>query len=335
MAHQFFFSPRILDNLPAPESGFNVVQDILEPRLRLYVTARGIKTFFTRKRVHGKDERIIIGRWPKISIEDARAEVLKKISIASRPVPIRRNGIMFDKLVQVYINQKIRRSAKGLKKLERAVARHWAPLMQTKVLSITTKDLEKIHEKIHKNTGVATANRMLEILNSVFKFACENGHIRENPVKGIKKIQNVIKKPKFGSREFARILSAIKKEKNPVLRCAFLMLVFGFARKSEIFAMRWRDLDFNNDTWLLRPLSDPAVVLLRNIPQSGPWVFPSHGRHLTDPRTAWKKLITSVGLPDVQMNDIYKYMIRQLNWTSDREQLRKNMNKVLTNIDVL
>ncbi len=335
MSHQFFFSPNILDNLPAPQVGFDVVQDVLEPRLRLYITARGIKTFFTRKRVHGKDERIIIGRWPNISIEDARAEVLKKISAASTPVPIRRNGIMFDKLVQVYMNQKIRRSADGFKKLERAAARHWAPLMQSKVLSITTKDLEKIHENIRTNAGIATANRMLEILNSIFKFACENGHIRENPVKEIKKFQKITKKSKFGAREFARVLSAIKKEKNPVLRCAFLMLVFGFARKSEIFAMRWRDLDFNNDTWMKRPLSDPAVVLLRNIPQSGAWVFPSHGRHLTDPRTAWKKMITSIGMPNVQMNDIYKYMFRHLNWTSDREQLRENMNKVLTNISVL
>ena len=335
MSHQFFFSPNILDNLPAPQVGFDVVQDVLEPRLRLYITARGIKTFFIRKRVHGKDERIIIGRWPKTSIEDARAEVLKKISIASTPIPVRRNGIVFDKLVQAFINQKIRRSSDGLKKLERAVARHWEPLMQCKVLSITTPDLIKIHENIHASAGIATANRMLEILNSVFKFAIENGHIRLNPAKDIKKFQKVSKKLKFGAREFARVFSAIKKEKNPVLRCAFLMLVFGFARKSEIFAMRWRDLDFNNDTWLARPLSDPAVVLLRNIPQSGAWVFPSHGRHLTDPRMAWKKMVTAINLPEVQMNDIYKYMFRQLSWTSDREQLRENMNKVLTNLAVL
>lgn len=335
MSHQFFFSPNILDNLPAPDTGFGVVQDILEPRLRLYITSRGIKTFFTRKRVHGKDERIIIGRWPEISIEDARASVLKKISSASAPIPVRRNGIVFDKLVQVFINQKIRRSNEGLKKLERAVAKHWAPLMQVKVLSITTDDLVKVHENICANAGIATANRMLEILNSVFKFAIENGHIRENPVKGIKKFHNCQKKSKFGAREFARVLSAIKKEKNPVLRCAFLMLVFGFARKSEIFAMRWRDLDFNNDTWLGRPLSDSAVVLLRNIPQSGSWVFPSHGRHLTDPRMAWKKIITSIGMPETKMNDIYKYMFRQLDWASDREQLRENMNKVLTNLSVL
>ena len=54
MAHQFFFNPYILDNLPLPEKGFDVVQDISEPRLRMYVTSRGAKTFFVRRRVRGR-----------------------------------------------------------------------------------------------------------------------------------------------------------------------------------------------------------------------------------------------------------------------------------------
>ena len=55
MAHQFYFNPYILDNLPAPTSGFSVVQDVSEPRLRMYVTSRGVKSFFVRKRIRGRD----------------------------------------------------------------------------------------------------------------------------------------------------------------------------------------------------------------------------------------------------------------------------------------
>ena len=75
MAHQFFFNPFILDNLPAPSAGFDVVQDLSEPRLRMYVTSRGVKTFFVRKRVHGRDKRIIIGNYPDVDIEQARGAV--------------------------------------------------------------------------------------------------------------------------------------------------------------------------------------------------------------------------------------------------------------------
>ena len=73
MAHQFFFNTYILDNLPSPEVGFDVVQDLSEPRLRMYITQRGVKSFFVRKRVHGRDKRIIIGNYPQMDIEDACA----------------------------------------------------------------------------------------------------------------------------------------------------------------------------------------------------------------------------------------------------------------------
>jgi hypothetical protein len=333
MSHQFFFSPHILDNLHVPSVGFDVVQDISEPRLRLYITARGIKTFFTRKRVRGKDERIIIGRYPDVSIEDARAAVAEKIASVGVRAPTRRNPIVFDKLFEVFMARKIKRNAESTQKLIRAATRHWAPLMKREVIGITAADLLAVHKNIKENAGAPTANRMLEILKSMFKFAVANGHLRDNPAVELEKFPEARRRIKFGASEFTRLLSAIKKEKNPAMRSAFLMLVFAFAPKSAVFSMRWRDLDFNNDTWRGRPLSDPAVVLLRNIPQSGAWVFPSRGRHLTDPRRAWANLTRAAGLANVQMNDIYKYLSRNLTWASDREQLRQNINDVLTQVE--
>jgi hypothetical protein len=330
MSHQFFFSPHILDNLQIPQSGFDVVQDISEPRLRLYITARGVRTFFTRKRVRGRDQRIIIGRYPAVSIEAARAAVSEKIAALVAPIPKRRNMIVFDRLFAVYAARRINRSSESMKKLERAAARHWAPLMNREVAGISALDLQKVHENIASGTGAATANRMLEILKSIFKFAIAAGHIRDNPSEKLRKVAVKRRRRELSPEEFGRLLSAIKKEKNYVLRAAFMMLAFGFIPKSAVFSMRWRDLDFNSDTWRDRPLSDPAVVLLRNIPQSGPWVFPSRGRHLTDPRKSWSSLVDAAGLTGVQMNDVYKFLSRRLVWSPNREQLRKNMNLIIS-----
>ena len=95
MAHQFYFNAYILDNLPAPKQGFDVVQDITEPRLRMYVTSRGVKTFFVRKRVNGKDKRIIIGNYPEIDIDTARDMVQKVLDDAMKKKPVRRHKISF------------------------------------------------------------------------------------------------------------------------------------------------------------------------------------------------------------------------------------------------
>ena len=101
MAHQFFFNPFILDNLPAPSVGFDVVQDLSEPRLRMYITSRGVKTFFVRKRVHGRDRRIIIGNYPDVDIETARGTVPEILARAMQQPPQHRRKITFQKFLNI------------------------------------------------------------------------------------------------------------------------------------------------------------------------------------------------------------------------------------------
>jgi integrase len=130
-----------------------------------------------------------------------------------------------------------------------------------------------------------------------------------------------------------RILGKIKKEKNPVLRGAFLMLIFGFMKKSEVFGMTWDDLDLKHDYYKSHPLPDAAVVLLENMPQQGEWIFPNgRGGHIVDPRVSWAAIVSSAGLSDVQMNDCTKLLRRQLKWSSNPETLRENMNAVLAKL---
>ena len=101
MAHQFFFNPFILDNLPTPASGFDVVQDLSEPRLRMYVTSRGVKTFFVRKRVRGRDRRIIIGNYPDMDIETARGAVPEILATASIAPRVHRKKITLKKFLDI------------------------------------------------------------------------------------------------------------------------------------------------------------------------------------------------------------------------------------------
>ena len=111
------------------------------------------------------------------------------------------------------------------------------------------------------------------------------------------------------------------------------MLVYGFAPKSKIFSMQWSDLDFNHYMWCDRPLTDAAVVALQDLPQDGRWVFPGRGRgHLTDPRLAWQRVAKRAGISNLTMDDVYKFLSRQLIWTSDKEDFRTNMNKVLEDL---
>lgn len=327
MAHQFFFNSYILDNLPAPRAGFDVVQDVSEPRLRMYITSRGVKTFFVRKRVNGKDKRIIIGNYPDMDIEDARSAVQSVLDTAMQKPITRRRKITFQKFIEIYLEKCVRRGEDSRTKLERAIKRHLSDLFDKNVSEITSDDIQNIIAKID---GAAIAGRMLELLQSVFKFALENGYVKNNPVIDIPRVEQNRRVRPLNRNGLLRLVAAIEKMDDLNLRAAFLMLIYGFAPKSKIFAMRWEDLDFNHDMWDVRPLSDRAIVLLQDLPQSSNWVFPGRGGfHIIDPRVAWGRVVRAAGIPNLTMDDVYKFLVRQLPWAPDRADFRDNMNVLL------
>lgn len=332
MSHQFYFSPHILDNLIPPTSGFEVIQDLGNPSLRLYITARGVKTFFTRRRVRGRDVRIIIGNYPKTDIETARAKVAVAAAEAKAPVKVRRKKITFGKLASVFVPAKVRRAPASTAKLVRTMERLWAPLYPIEAGAITKAQLLKLHGRIAEQSGIPTANRMQEIMSGMFKFAIAEGYADENPAEDLPKFKESRRVRPLSIAGLRRLVASIDDEKNPVVRAAFQMLVYGFENKSRIFSMRWADLDFNNDTWRGRPLSDPAVVLLRDLHQTKQWVFPHWRKHLTDPRAAWRRVTERAKVPGVRMDDVHKFLVRSLEFSSDRETMRRNMRNVLDEI---
>lgn len=330
MAHQFFFNSYILDNLPAPQTGFDVVQDVSEPRLRMYITSRGVKTFFVRKRVNKKDRRIIIGNYPDVDIEDARSAVQTVLDVAMQKPITRRRKITFQKFINLYLEKCVRRGEDSRTKLERAIQRHLIALFDKNVSEISSADIQNVIANI---SGVAIAGRMQELLQSVFKFALENGYVKKNPVIDIPRIEQKRRVRPLNKNGLVRLVAAIEKMDDLNLRAAFLMLVYGFAPKSKIFAMRWEDLDFNHDMWDVRPLSDRAIVLLQDLPQSSNWVFPGRGGfHIIDPRVAWARVAKDAGIPNLTMDDVYKFLMRQLPWAPDRADFRDNMNVLLDSL---
>ncbi len=327
MAHQFFFNPFILDGLPAPATGFDVVQDLSEPRLRMYITSRGVKTFFVRKRVGGRDKRIIIGKYPDMDVEDARLAVPKILDTAMQPKPSRRRKITFGEFVPMYMSGRIRREEFAAIKLARSMRRHLGDLYEKNIVDITATDITNV---INKIDGNATAARMQELIQSIFKYAIELGYAKTNPVTGIaRRAQNRRVRP-LTVDGLRNLVATISNMDDLNLRAAFLMLVYGFAPKSQIFAMEWADLDFNHDTWRDAPLSDRAVVLLQDLPQDSPWVFRGRGLgHLTDPRVVWRRVVNDAGVPDLTMDDVNKFLARKLKWSSNIEEFRANMNDLL------
>ena len=327
MAHQFFFNPYILDNLVPPARGFDVVQDVSEPRLRMYITSRGVKTFFARKRINGRDRRVIIGNYPDTDIEKARDAVNEVLDAAAKKIPTKRKKILFKDFLSLYLKNRVHRSVGSYDKLVRSIDRHLKSLFDKNVSDISADILRDLIANI---PGRAIAVRMQELLQSVFKYAIDSGYIKVSPVADLTKPDAPRRVRPLNKYGLKKLVAEIKKSEDIVMRAAFLMLVYGFATKNQVFSMQWSDLDFNRYMWGDKPLSDMAAVLLQDLPQDGYWVFPGRGHgHLTDPRLAWGRITHAIGIENLTMDDVYKFMSRRLVWAGDKEDLRQNMNELL------
>ena len=112
MVKKFNFTKKDIDALPLPVKGFDTYFDTTEKGLKLYITSAGRKTFFVRKFINGRDERIIIGPYPDLTISQARdkARVLKgNIANGSNPAEEKRKlnkdmtiNEFFDYYIQKY-----------------------------------------------------------------------------------------------------------------------------------------------------------------------------------------------------------------------------------------
>ena len=240
---------------------------------------------------------------------------------------VRRKKITFKEFFDLYVANRIRRSEDSQIKLVRSVNMHLQPLMNKMISDITREDIIGVIAEIH---GAAIASRIQDLLQSIFKYAVEQGYVKQNVASGLPKIEQKRRVRPLNRSGLQRLVAAINKEEDEFVRAAFLMLVYGFAPRSKVFAMQWEDLDFNHDLWKEWPLSDRAVVLLQDLPQDSFWLFPGRGgSHLADPRTAWHRVAHAAGIPTLTMDDVHKFLMRKLEWASDREQIRTNMNNLL------
>lgn len=69
------FTNSCIKAIKKPATSRSYFQDLKEKGLSLYVTQNDIRTFYFRKRINGKDKKIIIGNFPDLSVKKARLKL--------------------------------------------------------------------------------------------------------------------------------------------------------------------------------------------------------------------------------------------------------------------
>lgn len=327
MENKINFTKAVIDALPIPESGKrDTYHDIKTSGLQLRITSTGIKTFSVYRRIKGGDpERITLGRYPDMTVEQARREAVRiaaDISDGKNPAEVKRDHraeLTFSELFGDYME----RHSKPNKKTwfeDQAQFRLYLekPLGKKKLSTIDRKSIAHIHSGITKAGHAPTANRVKALLSSVFGWGITVEHCERNPVIGIKSNKENQRDRFLQSDELPRFFKSLTEEPNSTIKDYVLISLLTGARRSNVLAMQWQDINFDRAEWRIEEtkngtpqtvaLSPEAIEILQNRKPLEPaiFVFPGIGEsgHLEEPRKGWNRILERAGIDNLRIHDL-------------------------------
>lgn len=325
MNNKIKFTKENIDALPSPEPGKrDIYHDTKSSGLQLRVT--GVKTFFVNRRIKGGDpERITLGRYPDMTIEQARRktmEILHDIAEGKNPAEVKRGKkaeLTFADLFTEYLERHSKPNKRTWREDESKYKTYLERSLGKKKLSaIDRRDIALIHSNITKAGHDITANRVLALLSSAFSWAISAGLWELNPAIGIKRNKEKSRDRFIQGDELPRFFQAVAEEENETIRDYVLMSLLTGARRSNVLAMRWQDISFNRHEWRIEEtkngtpqtvaLSPEAVEILQNRKplNDAVFVFPGSGKagHLMEPKKGWKRILERAGIDNLRIHDL-------------------------------
>lgn len=294
----------------------------------LRVTAKGVKSFVIETTIGNRVRRMTIGRYGKLTVEQARREAKKMlgkiatgVDIVSERQAARVKSITLQEAFNDYLKARSSLKATTIFDYQRAM-REAFPDWQNKALIHITKDMvSKRHLQLGKKSK-ARANLSMRVLRAVLNFAIAQYEdhqgrplLPDNPVNRLSQSRawyRVEKRQSFiKPHEMAPWYSAVQSLNNDVLRDYLLLLIFTGLRRREAATLRWEQVDLKSKTLIITetknreshtlPLSTFLCSLLKQRKEAAinDYVFPGSGTSgfIIEPRKQMEKVAAISGIP--------------------------------------
>ncbi|MBX9696982.1 MAG: site-specific integrase [Alphaproteobacteria bacterium] len=156
-------------------------------------------------------------------------------------------------------------------------------------------------------------------MKAIFNKAIEWGWENDNPAKGIKKFKEKARDRFLHPDELPLFFESLEEEPNEHIKDHFYVALLTGARKSTILSMRWDDINFERQEWLIRETKNgeklrvPLVakvleILTLRLQKYGKadWVFQGKGKtgHLIEPKSGWKRILERANIKDLRIHDL-------------------------------
>jgi integrase len=322
---RFNFTKKALDAIPLPADQRAYCYDSQVRGLAIAVSPAGRKTFLVYRKVNRRPERITIGLYPDLSIEQARGKAEElNAAIARGENPRDDQRAMkaentLGEFFEIYLEHFAKPHKRTWQKHDLSTFNnHLVRWRYRKLGDIRKLDVLNLHTAIGRASGHYAANRTLELISALFNKAIEWGWKGENPATGVPAFREQKRERFLQPEELPAFFKALAAEENHIVRDYILLSLFTGARRGNVQAMRWDEINFEHATWRIPltkhgdsetvTLSPEALTILekRQSTSTGPWVFPGRGKsgHLTEPKTCWQRILARAGIHDLRLHDL-------------------------------
>lgn len=314
---------KLIDAAKHPARGQVFLRDDALRGFALRITP-GSKAFVLERSIHGRVRRLTIGRYPDLTLDQARQIAQAKVGeIAKGSDPAedrrtRRKSATWQDLETLYLERHAihKKSASNDVGVLKNHLAEWRP---RRLSTITRADVCTRHAEMGAAGHTTGANAMVRLVRAMCNLAKDWGlHDGDNPASRTKMFKEISRDRFVTPDELPRLWNALQAEPNPFVRGAFVVGLLTGARRSEVLQMQWTDLDLQQCLWKIPvtkagrphyvPLPVPVVEELLRLPrlEGNPYVFCGRwGKsHLINVAKPWARIRKEAGLEDVRIHDL-------------------------------
>lgn len=341
----FFSTDREIQNLKPQDKRYSV-KDKLNNGLFIEVKESGVKSWHYRYSLAGKQERLVIGRYPDLSLKDARQIRDESASLVAKGISPKQDkakpkGILFKDYGERYLKEVIKKDRKDPYNMVLCLSNDIYPMMGHIPLDqISIEDIRRTIWRKKEQGYHAAANQVRGLLKRMFDYAMTLGLVPYNPVLAIpsRHVHKAKPRDRYLSTNEIRtyyttlLNSRIYRPRKLGLLLSLLTLV----RKSELLRAKWEHIDFDSRIWLIPEtkadsatghsremvvyMSDQVIEIfkeLKAIAGNEPFVFVGRksGTHISHNafNTAQKAALALTDLPPFTVHDLRRTASTHLN----------------------
>jgi integrase len=265
----------------------------------------GVKTFVVLYRVDGRLRRLTLGRYPRLSLADARGLARKALASAVRgedpaaEKTARREAATFGEVAKEYIERHAKQHDRSWREKERMLDKDVLPAWRSmRAQDIAARDVRDLVDGIRDGIGdrrgaPIVANRTFGLIRRVFNWAAAPDRAmvpqHHNPCRGMDRPAPESQRERvLDAAEIRQVWQALDAE-DVYSATIFRLLLLTAQRGGEVRTMRWDELDLSAGWWTITaerakngrahrvPLVPDAVALIEALPrfEDSPGVFPS------------------------------------------------------------